>query len=54
MAEFLETEAIDIDVSNTEIEGECITTVSDQEFIDDDDNEQCEYPYPYFANVNKS
>ena len=56
MAEFLETEAIDIDITNTEIEGECVATVSDQEFIDDDndDNEQCEYPYPYFANVNKS
>ena len=37
MAEFLETEAIDIDSINrqSEDEGENVATVSDSEFIDD-------------------
>ena len=51
MAEFLETEAIDIDATtdNDDCEGRDIATVSDDEFIDD--TEQPESGYSYFTNV---
>ena len=53
MAEFLVTEAIDIDATDeNNSEGKNIATVSDEEFIDD--SEQPEYPYSYFTNVSKS
>ena len=56
MAEFLETEAIDVDLigkqSEGEGEGENIATVSDDEFIDDSEQQQSEYPY--FTNVTKT
>ena len=41
MAEFLETEAIDVDSGNGEVEGEFVATVSDEEFIDDSDESHC-------------
>ena len=56
MAEFLETEAIDIDVTtptdNDDYEGRDIATVSDDEFIDD--TEQKESGYFYFTNVTRT
>ena len=55
MAEFLETEAIDIDIDATDdnnSEGKNIATVSDDEFIDD--SEQPQNFYPYFTNVSRS
>ena len=53
MAEFLETEAIDVDSACVQNEGEFVATVSDEEFIDDNAvNEQSEYPY--FTNVSRS
>ena len=39
MADFIETEALDVDSGNGELEGEDIATVSDEEFIDDDDDD---------------
>ena len=53
MADFLEREAIDIDlISNqSEDEGENNPTVSDSEFIDDSPQD-CEYPY--FTNVTRT
>ena len=53
MAEFLQTEAVDIDlISNqSEDEGENNPTVSDSEFIDDSPQD-CEYPY--FTNVTRT
>ena len=37
MADFIETEALDVDSGNdNEEKGECVATVSDEEFIDDD------------------
>ena len=51
MAEFLETEAIDIDsTSGNENDGEYLTTVSDEEFIDDSEQSECSY----FTNVTKN
>ena len=35
MADFIETEALDVDSGNGELEGEDVATVSDEEFIDD-------------------
>ena len=52
MAEFLETEAIDVDSISGETEGENIATVSDDEFIDDSEQQQSEYPY--FTNVTRT
>ena len=53
MAEFLETEAIDVDaIDDNNSEGKNIATVSDDEFIDD--SEQSENFYPYFTNVTKT
>ena len=55
MAEFLETEAIDVDNTdddNDYTEGKNIATVSDDEFIDD--TEQPESGYHYFTNVTKT
>ena len=55
MAEFLETEAIDIDATDDDREdgnNSKGTTVSDDEFIDD--SEQPESGYSYFANVTRS
>ena len=54
MAEFLQSEAIDVDaVDNNDSEkGEDIATVSDDEFIDD--SEQDESGYSYFTNVTRS
>ena len=37
MADFIETEALDVDSGNSEVEGEFAATVSDEEFIDDND-----------------
>ena len=54
MAEFVETEAIDVDSTSVENEGEYEETVSDREFIDDDEIQQFEYPNPYFTNVTKT
>ena len=57
MAEFLETEAIDVDNINdndddNNSEGRDIATVSDDEFIDD--SEQSESCYSYLTNVTRS
>ena len=53
MAEFLETEAIDIDATDdSNSEGKNIPTVSDEEFTDD--SEQPKNLYPYFTNVTRS
>ena len=54
MADFLETEAIDVDNvdTNDDDEGENIATVSDDEFIDD--SEQSESCYSYLTNVTMS
>ena len=54
MAEFLETEAIDVDAidDDNNSEGKNIATVSDDEFIDD--TEQPENFYPYFTNVTRT
>ena len=52
MAEFLETEATDVDSTSVENEGEYEVTVSDREFIDDDEDIQQEYPY--FTNVTRT
>ena len=54
MAEFLQSEAIDVDaVDNNDSEkGEDIATVSDDEFVDD--SEQDESGYSYFTNVTRS
>ena len=51
MAEFLETEAIDIDTSDNDSEGRDIATVSDDEFIDDTEQES---GYFYFTNVTRT
>ena len=55
MAEFLQTEAIDIDSINrqSEDEGEDVVTVSDSEFIDDSEQPQ-QSEYPYFTNVTRT
>ena len=54
MAEFIESEAMDVDYNSRqcEDEGEDVPTVSDNEFIDDSEQQQSEYPY--FANVTRS
>ena len=52
MAEFLETEAIDISDNDNNSEGRDIATVSDDEFIDD--TEQPESGYFYFTNVTRT
>ena len=54
MAEFLETEAIDVDSidGDNNSEGRDIATVSDDEFIDD--TEQQESGYSYFTNVTRT
>ena len=53
MAEFLETEAIDIDATNDDdCEGRDIATVSDDEFVDD--TVQPESGYFYFTNVTRT
>ena len=55
MAEFLETEAIEVDAINDDdnnSEGKNVTTVSDDEFIDDSEQQQSEYPY--FTNVTRT
>ena len=54
MAEFLETEAIDIDATtdNDDCEGRDVATVSDDEFIDD--TVQPESGYFYFTNVTRT
>ena len=55
MAEFLETEAIDIDATTTDNDdcgGRDIATVSDDEFIDN--TEQQESGYFYFTNVTRT
>ena len=53
MAEFLLTEAIDVDDTNDDnTEGNNTATVSDDEFIDD--SEQINNFYPYFTNVTRS
>ena len=53
MAEFLETEAIDIDATENDddCEGRDIATVSDDEFIDDTEQES---GYFYFTNVTRT
>ena len=39
MADFIDTEALDVDSGNgNEEQGEFVATVSDEEFIDDDDS----------------
>ena len=56
MAEFLETEAIEVDAINNDddnnSEGKIVATVSDDEFIDDSEQQQSEYPY--FTNVTRT
>ena len=52
MAEFLETEAVDIDATTDDCEGRDIATVSDDEFIDD--TVQPESGYFYFTNVTRT
>ena len=56
MAEFLLTEAIDVDsVNDDNNEGNINTaTVSDEEFIDDEPQNESGDFYPYFSNVTKS
>ena len=55
MAEFLETEAIDVDaIDDDNSEGKNIATVSDDEFIDDSEQQQSENFYPYFTNVTRT
>ena len=55
MAEFLVTEAIDVDAANdNNNEGNNTATVSDDEFIDDRQlNENNDF-YPYFTNVSRN
>ena len=52
MAEFLETEAIDIDATTDDCEGRDVAKVSDDEFIDD--TVQPESGYFYFTNVTRT
>ena len=57
MAEFIENEAMDVDCigGNSDDDGEdgkIDKTVSDEEFIDDSEQQNVEYPY--FANVSRS
>ena len=56
MAEFLLTEAIDVDsVNGDNNEGNINTaTVSDEEFIDDQPQNEVSDFYPYFTNVTRS
>ena len=56
MAEFLITEAVDVDSVNDENnEGNINTaTVSDEEFIDDEPQNESGNFYPYFTNVSRS
>ena len=56
MAEFLITEAVDVDsVNDDNNEGNINTaTVSDQEFIDDEPQNESDNFYPYFTNVSRS
>ena len=53
MAQFLQTEAIDVDLISrqSEDEGEDGATVSDNEFIDDSEQQS---EYPYFTNVTRT
>ena len=55
MAQFLQTEAIDVDLISrqSEDEGEDVPTVSDSEFIDDSEQPQ-QSEYPYFTNVTRT
>ena len=56
MAEFLLTEAIDVDsVNGDNNEGNINTAmVSDEEFIDDQPQNEVSDFYPYFTNVTRS
>ena len=56
MAEFLETEAIDIDDNDTNNtnDNNNTATVSDNEFIDDTEQPENNDFYPYFTNVTRS
>ena len=55
MAEFLLTEAIDVDSVNDDNEGNINTaTVSDEEFIDDQPQNESSDFHPYFPNVSRS
>ena len=58
MAEFLQTEAIDVDLVEEDNEGEDVVvdvaTVSDTEFIDDSEQPQQSNDYPYFTNVTRT
>ena len=55
MAEFLLTEAIDVDSVNDDNEGNINTaTVSDEEFIDDQHQNESSDFHPYFTNVSRS
>ena len=61
MAEFIETQAVDVDLINrssscsrqSDDEGEDVPTVSDNEFIDDSEQPQ-QSDYPYFTNVTRT
>ena len=54
MAQFVETEAMGVDLINcSEDEGEDVPTVSDNEFIDDSEQPQ-QSEYPYFTNVTRT
>ena len=54
MAQFIHSEAIDVDLIEEDNEGEnaVVATVSDNEFIDD--SEQPQQDYPYFTNVTRT
>ena len=55
MAQFLQSEAIDVNLIEEDNEGEDVitaATVSDNEFIDD--SEQPQQEYPYFSNVTRT
>ena len=55
MAEFLETEAIDVDATDdNNSEGKNTATVSDDEFIDDSEQPENNDFYQYFTNVSRS
>ena len=54
MAQFIDSEAMDVDCNMQcdDNEGEKAPSVSDNEFIDDSEQDQSEYPY--FANVTRT
>ena len=54
MAEFIDSEAVDVDCCSSQNEGEDDATVSDNEFIDDSEQQSEQTEYPYFTNVTRT